>query len=139
MAICYSNITVIACLLVIFVIIIIKITIIIIIIIIATIIIIIEFFWSYAQNVVFDVRKKRYKLPEMRGGGGIWAMPETKHFFLCEVFPQFWFWLKFQFWFWLKFQFWFWFWWCGEVSQSLWGETWLQFMFAFLKIHEPAI
>ena len=70
MAICYSNFTVIACFLVIFVIIIIKITIIIIIIIIATIIIIIEFFWSYAQNVVFDVRKKRTKLPELGSGGG---------------------------------------------------------------------
>ena len=35
-----------------------------------TVIIIIGIFLSYAQNVVFDVRKKRYKLPEMGGGGG---------------------------------------------------------------------
>ena len=28
------------------------------------------FFLSYAQNVVFDVRKKRTKLPELRGCGG---------------------------------------------------------------------
>ena len=70
MAICYSNFTVIACFLVIFVIIIIKITIIIIIIIIATIIIIIKKIWSYAQNVVFDVRKKRTQLPELGGWGG---------------------------------------------------------------------
>ena len=28
------------------------------------------FFVSYAQYVVFDVRKKRTKLPELRGGGG---------------------------------------------------------------------
>ena len=28
------------------------------------------FFLSYAQNVVFDVRTKRTKLPELRGGGG---------------------------------------------------------------------
>ena len=55
---------------VIFVIIIIKITIIIIIFIIATIIIK-KKFRSFAQNVVFDVRKNRTKLPELgeRGGG----------------------------------------------------------------------
>ena len=33
-----------------------------------------------------------YKLPERRGGGGggevIWAMPERKHLFLYEVFPN---------------------------------------------------
>ena len=35
-----------------------------------------------------------YKLPERRGGGGgggaevIWAMPERKHLFLNEVFPN---------------------------------------------------
>ena len=70
MAIFYSNFTVIVCFLVIFVIIIIKITKIIIIIIIATIIIIIKKkIRSYAQNVVFDVEKKRTKLPELGLGG----------------------------------------------------------------------
>ena len=38
-------------------------------------------FLSCAQYVVFDVRKKKTKLPEMRGGEGggelIWAMPES--------------------------------------------------------------
>ena len=37
--------------------------------------------------------KKMYKLPERRGGGGgegIWAMPERKHFFFHEVFPNIW-------------------------------------------------
>ena len=29
-----------------------------------------------------------YKLPERRGGGVIWAMPERKHSFLHEVFPK---------------------------------------------------
>ena len=54
--------------LVIFVIIIIEITITIIIIIIATINIIIGIcLRSYAQNVIFDVRKKRTKLPELGG------------------------------------------------------------------------
>ena len=43
---------------------------------------IITIFLSYAQNVVFDVRKKMYKLPEMgRGGEVIRAMPERKHSF----------------------------------------------------------
>ena len=58
--------------LVIFVIIIIKITIIIIIIIIAAIIYHHwKQFWSYAQNIVFDVRKKRTKLPELGGWGRV--------------------------------------------------------------------
>ena len=30
-----------------------------------------------------------YKLPERRGGGVIWAMPERKHSFFQEVFPKF--------------------------------------------------
>ena len=29
-----------------------------------------------------------YKLPEMGGGGVIWAMPERKHSFFKEVFPN---------------------------------------------------
>ena len=45
-----------------------------------------------AKNVVFDVQKKLYNLPELGGGGGveevIWAMPERKHSFLQEVFPN---------------------------------------------------
>ena len=81
-AICYSNITVIACFLVIFVIIIIKITTIII----TTIIIIIKNKnRSYAQNVVFDVQKKRTKLPELGGWGGFrWfgQCPKENVFFL---------------------------------------------------------
>ena len=34
--------------------------------------------------------KKMYKLPERGGGGGevIWAMPERKHSFFHEVFPD---------------------------------------------------
>ena len=40
-----------------------------IIIIIATIIIIIRIFLAYGQNIVFYVRKKRTKLPELGGGG----------------------------------------------------------------------
>ena len=41
------------------------------------------------KNVVFDVQKKLYNLPELGGGGGevIWAMPERNRFFLWEVFP----------------------------------------------------
>ena len=35
-------------------------------------------FLSYAQNIVFVVRKKRTKLPELGGWGVIWAMPESK-------------------------------------------------------------
>ena len=35
-----------------------------------TVIIIISISLSYAENIVFDVRKKMYKLPEMGGGGG---------------------------------------------------------------------
>ena len=32
--------------------------------------------------------KKMYKLPERGGGEVIWAMPERKHYFLKEVFPN---------------------------------------------------
>ena len=46
------------------------------------------FFLSYAQNVGFDVRKKMYKLPEKGGGEVIRTMPERKHSFLQEVFPN---------------------------------------------------
>ena len=59
------------------------------IIIIGSVIIIIGIFPSYSQNIVFDIRKKRYKLPEMgEGGEVIQAMPERKHSFLQEVFPN---------------------------------------------------
>ena len=40
-------------------------------------------------NVVFDVQKKLYKLPELWGGGEvIWAMPKRNQFFSCAVFPN---------------------------------------------------
>ena len=68
----YSNFTAIVCFLVIFVRIIIKITIIIIIIIIATFIISIKFFFrSYAQNVVFGVKKRGPSCPNWGQGGRV--------------------------------------------------------------------
>ena len=47
---------------------------------------------SYPQNVVFDVQKKRTKLPDLGSGGGVQvarAMPKRKRFFSIEVFPYF--------------------------------------------------
>ena len=40
----------------------------------------------FLSNVDFDVTKKLYNLPKL-GEEVIWAMPERKRFFLCEVFP----------------------------------------------------
>ena len=49
---------------------------------------IVTWFCNTRKNVIFDVQKKLYNLPELGGGGGgIWAMPERNWFFLCEVFP----------------------------------------------------
>ena len=54
------------------------------------VVIIVTWFCNTRKNVVFDVQKKLYNLPELGGGGGgevIWAMPERNQFFLWEVFP----------------------------------------------------
>ena len=53
------------------------------------VVIIVTWFCNTRKNVVFDVRKKLYNLPELGGGGGevIWAMTERNRFLLCEVFP----------------------------------------------------
>ena len=55
------------------------------------VVIIVTWFCNTRKNVVFDVQKKLYNLPELGGGGGgevIWAMPERNRFFLWEVFPK---------------------------------------------------
>ena len=52
-------------------------------------VIIVTWFCNTCKNVVFDVQKKLYNLPELEGGGEvIWAMPERNRFFSCEVFPK---------------------------------------------------
>ena len=65
--------------------------IIIIIIIIATFIISIKFFfWSYAQNVVFDVKKRGPSCPNWGQGGGYLGdsgNARKKTFFSVDVFP----------------------------------------------------
>ena len=54
------------------------------------VVIIVTWFCTTRKNVVFDVQKKLYNLPELGGGGGevIWEMPERNRFFLWEVFPN---------------------------------------------------
>ena len=54
------------------------------------VVIIVTWFCNTCKNVVFDVQKKLYNLPELGGGGGevIWEMPERNRFFLWEVFPK---------------------------------------------------
>ena len=52
------------------------------------VVIIVTWFCNTRKNVVFDVQKKWYNLPELGAGGEvIWAMPERNQFFSCEVFP----------------------------------------------------
>ena len=52
------------------------------------VVIIVTWFCNTRKNVVFDIQKKLYKLPELGGRGEvIWAMPERNRFFLWEVFP----------------------------------------------------
>ena len=51
------------------------------------VVIIVTWFCNMRKNVVFDVQKKLYNLPELGGGGEevIWAMPERNIFFIGDA------------------------------------------------------
>ena len=48
------------------------------------VVIIVTWFCNMRKNIVFDVQKKLYNLPELKV---IRAMPKRKHFFFREGFP----------------------------------------------------
>ena len=50
------------------------------------VVIIVTWFCNTRKNVVFDVQKKLYNLPEL--GGGNLGKARKKTFFFCEVFPN---------------------------------------------------